>query len=151
MIQLVDDRLRQVLQRDEIDDVVVLVEVAFHFDGRPIVMAVDPLALVALIGDKVPRAEDEIVLGHTDLEPRRWHGGQILVLDGSGKPLCRRAGRLGSSDQPDACEVSGTGIVPSRSAAYKAAVTRSAVVPGLSLRPGSRSHSSNSVHIQSPS
>ena len=68
VVQLVDDRLRQVLERDEVDDVVVLVEVALDLDGRPIVMAVDPLALIALIGDEVARAEDEVVLGDPDLE-----------------------------------------------------------------------------------
>jgi len=58
MIDLVDDAAGQVLQRDEIEDVVILVEVVFHLDGRPVVVAVDPLALVSGVGDEVPRAED---------------------------------------------------------------------------------------------
>ena len=46
----------------------VLVEVAFDLDRRPIVVAVDPLALIALIGDEMARAEDQVVLGDADLE-----------------------------------------------------------------------------------
>ena len=74
VVELVDDPAGQVLERDEVEDVMVLVELVFHLDGRPIVMAVDSLALAAGVGDEVARAEDQVILGDTDLVTRTGHG-----------------------------------------------------------------------------
>ena len=66
MVELVGDGLGAVLQGDEIEDVEVVVETAFDFDGGAVVVAVQPFALVALVADEVPRAEDQVVLGDAD-------------------------------------------------------------------------------------
>ena len=60
--------LVRLLQGDEVEDVVVLVELALDLDGGAVVVAVQPLALVALVADEVAGAEDEVVLGDADLE-----------------------------------------------------------------------------------
>ncbi len=67
MVELVDDLTGQVLQGDEVEDVVVDVEVILDLDRRPVVVAVDTLALVTCVGDEVARAEDQVILGDTHL------------------------------------------------------------------------------------
>src|SRR5262249_37023161 len=61
------------LQGDEVEDVVVVVEGALDLDGGAVVVAVEALALVALVADEVAGAEDEVVLDDADLEAFR-HG-----------------------------------------------------------------------------
>src|SRR5262249_2480787 len=107
-------------------------------DRRAVVVPVDALAVIPVIGDEMPCAEDQVILGHTDLELRGSHGRRIPD----------QTFPVGWSQEEKAekpCSIGRT-IVPSRSAAYKAAVTRSAVVPGLNRRPGCRSHSSSAWH-----
>jgi hypothetical protein len=87
VVQLVDDRLRQVLEGNEVDDVVILVKVPLDLDGRPVIVAVNPLALIALIRDEMTRAEDEVVLRDADLESRRVHGRRILIFRRSVRSL----------------------------------------------------------------
>jgi hypothetical protein len=71
VVEFEDEGLRQVSQGDEVEDVMVLVERAVHLDGHAPVVAVDALALVAVEGDEVPGAEDEVVLGDADFEAFR--------------------------------------------------------------------------------
>ena len=47
MVEFVGDFLGALLQGDEVEDVVVLVERALDLDGGAVVVAVQPLALVA--------------------------------------------------------------------------------------------------------
>src|SRR5213080_2751242 len=44
----------------------VLIQVSLDLDGGAVVVAVQPLALVALVADEMPRAEDEVVLADAD-------------------------------------------------------------------------------------
>jgi hypothetical protein len=54
MIELVGDRAGHVLERDEINDVVVLVEISFDLDRRAVVVAVQPLTAITFISDEMP-------------------------------------------------------------------------------------------------
>src|SRR5262249_45462925 len=56
------------LQGDEIEHVLVLVEFALDLDGGAVIVAVQPLALVALVADEVPGAENQVVFRDADLE-----------------------------------------------------------------------------------
>src|SRR5262249_17912182 len=127
MVEFIDDRLGAVLQSNEVKDVVVLVQVAFDFDGGPVIVAVEPLALVAFVADKVPGTEDEMVLGNTDLESL-GHGQKSLVQR----------------------YFSGTSMISSRRATNKQAAVRSAVAPGLRRWPSARNHPSNSQNRAQP-
>ncbi len=68
MVEPVDDRLGHVLQCDEVDHIVILIQVAFGLDGCTVIVAVESLALIALVRDEMPRAEDQVVLRDPDLE-----------------------------------------------------------------------------------
>ena len=81
MVQLGDQGAGQVAQRDEVEDVVVLVERPVDLDGHAPVVAVDALALVAVEGDEVPGAEDEVVLGDADGVAVRFHDRGAEVAD----------------------------------------------------------------------
>ena len=80
VVDLVDDAAGQVLQRDEVEDVVVLVELAFDLHGGTIVVAVEPLALVPFVADEVAGAEHQMVLGHADFEALAAHGRHRLYI-----------------------------------------------------------------------
>jgi hypothetical protein len=75
VVELARDVAGDVAQGDEVEDVMVLVQVVLDLDRRPVVVAVDPLALVAREGDEVARAEDEFVLLHADLVAPGGQGG----------------------------------------------------------------------------
>jgi hypothetical protein len=45
---------------------VVGVERSFHFDGGPVIVAMQPFALISFVGDEVATAEDEVILRHAD-------------------------------------------------------------------------------------
>ena len=62
MIELIGDRPGHVLEGDEVHHVVVRVEVPFHLDGRPVVVAVDPFATISLVRDEMSRAEHQVIL-----------------------------------------------------------------------------------------
>src|SRR5262245_29049341 len=109
VIEFVRDRPRAVFQRDEIEDVVVVVERPIDFHGHAVVVPVQPFAFAAVVGDEMPGAEDEIVFGNADGVTL---GGHI-----------QRSMRNGES--------SGNWMIPVRKATNKEAATRSAVVPGL--------------------
>ena len=66
VIQLVEDRPQRPPQGDEIDDVAVLVQRPVYLGGHAVVVAVEPLADVALKRDEVPGAEDQVVAGDAD-------------------------------------------------------------------------------------
>ena len=145
MIELVDDRPRHVLERDEVDDVVVRVQVSLNLDGRPVVVAVQPLAVVAVIRDEVSRTEHQVILGDADLVARGGHGletpGVAVWLNRSPG---RAIGRLTPQGPDQLAGPAGRGSELSHleGAANKAAVTRSAVVPGFSRFPRARSQAS---------
>src|SRR5262249_3291829 len=105
----------------EVKDVEVIVERAFDLHGRAVVVAVQPFALVALVADEVPGAENQVVLGDPDLEA--------------------------FSHDHSACQGTeiGTFRIPLRRAANKAAVPRAAVVPGFRQLPSARSQPSRSA------
>src|SRR5262249_39282677 len=73
VIQLVGNCLGAVLQRDEVEYVIVLVQRPLDLDGDAVVVAMQALALVAFVADEVPRAEDEVVLADTHVKTFR-HG-----------------------------------------------------------------------------
>ena len=54
--------LQRALEPREVEHVRVLVERALERDRRPVVVAVERLALVPVVGDEVPGAEDRVVL-----------------------------------------------------------------------------------------
>ena len=145
MVELVGDGAGEVPQGDEVEDVMVLVQVVLDLDGRPVVVAVDPLALVAREGDEVARAEDEVVLVDADLVALGGHGGSSSAATRHRARPMRRG-----PDQPEGPAGIGRGIVPSRRAANKAAVTRSAVAPGLREWPSARSQRSKSSRSGDP-
>src|SRR5262249_5326315 len=66
VVQLVGELAHDVLEGDEVEDVVVLVEWAFDLGGHAIVMAVQALALAAVVRDEMPGAKDQVVLGDAD-------------------------------------------------------------------------------------
>ncbi len=68
MVELIRDRAGQVLESDEVDHVVVLVKIVLDLDRRPVVVAVETLAMVAVIGDEMPGAEDQVILGYANFE-----------------------------------------------------------------------------------
>src|SRR5690606_15421264 len=115
VIDLVHQPPHDPLQRDEVEDVAVLVQLALDLDPRAVVVAVQPLALVA-VGDEVPGGEHEVVLLYDD--SIRGHLGPPWV------------GRAAPGD----C---------SRKWTKSVAAVRSAVVPGLSALPSRRSDASN--------
>jgi hypothetical protein len=84
MIQLIDDRPGHVLEGDEVDYVVVLVKSAFHLDRGSVIVTVNPLATISVIGDEMTRAEDQIILGHPNLEARRRHGDETPMVMAGG-------------------------------------------------------------------
>ena len=115
VVEFVRDFLRALLEGDEVEDVVVLLEHALDFDGGAVVVAVEPLALVAAVADEVPAAEHQVVFGDADFEALGRHVySQSLT--------CQRNGAEGVT-------------LFSRSATNRQAVMRSAVVPGFSLFP----------------
>ncbi len=67
VVELVDDGPGQILQGDEVEDVMVDVQVILDLDRRPVIVAVDALALVTRVGDEVARAEDQVILGDSHL------------------------------------------------------------------------------------
>ncbi len=67
MVEFVGDELGPLLQRDEIEYVIILVQDAFDLDRGPVVVAMQPFALVAFVADEVAGAKDEIVLADTNL------------------------------------------------------------------------------------
>jgi hypothetical protein len=68
MVQLVSNRLEGVTQRDEVNYVVVLVQVRFHVDLDPIVVAVQPLADVAIERDEMGGTENVVFFIQMDFE-----------------------------------------------------------------------------------
>lgn len=62
VIQLVDDSLQCVSQRDEVEDVRVAIEGAGQLNRRPPVVSMQPLANVSIERDEVGGAEDQVVL-----------------------------------------------------------------------------------------
>ena len=74
MVELVGDGPGHVLESDEVDHIMIDIEVAFDLDGGPVIVAVDPLAVIAVVGDEMPGAEHQVVFGDVDFEARRWHG-----------------------------------------------------------------------------
>jgi hypothetical protein len=78
VVEFVDDRSSQTQQGNEVENVVIPVEVVLDLNRDPIVVPVDSLALVTVVSDEVPRAEHQIILGHTDLVTRARHVGNNL-------------------------------------------------------------------------
>ncbi len=73
VVEFIGDRLGPVLERNEIEDVAVIVELALNFDGGAVVVAVQAFTLVTFVADEVAGAEDQVVLGDADFEAFR-HG-----------------------------------------------------------------------------
>src|SRR5690606_5976637 len=115
VVDLVHQPPHDPLQRDEVEDVAVLVQLALELHPRAVVVAVQRLAQAA-VGDEVPGGEDEVVLFYDD-----------FVRGHLGPPWGGRAA-------PVDC---------SRKWTKSVAAVRSAVVPGLSLLPSRRSDASN--------
>ena len=67
VIQLDDDRSQGVAQREEVDDVMVLVERSLDLGRHAIIMPVQPLAGIAVEGDEVAGAEDQVILLDADV------------------------------------------------------------------------------------
>ena len=74
MVEAVSDGLRQPFQSDEVEQIMVVVEVAVQLDGGAVVVAVQPFALAAVVGDEVAGAEDQVVLGDADGVALGGHG-----------------------------------------------------------------------------
>jgi hypothetical protein len=68
VVKLIRDQASQVLESDEVDHVVILVELVLHLDRRPVIVAVEPLAVITVIGDEMASTEDEVVLGYSYFE-----------------------------------------------------------------------------------
>ena len=66
VVELVGDRLQLVAEGDEVDHVLVFVERAFDFHGHAIVVAVQPLAHVAVERDEMGGAEDVLLFFEAD-------------------------------------------------------------------------------------
>src|SRR2546428_12511770 len=111
MIEAVGDRLDVSLECDEVEQVMVLVQPADDLNGCPVIVAVEAFAGVAVVGDEVAGAEDEIVFRDADGIALGGHGGHP-----GGRPI-----GLGK----------GNWMIFCRRATNKLATTRSAVVPGL--------------------
>ena len=73
MIQLINDRPCSILECNKIEDVMILIKIAFDFDGDPIIMSVELLALVAIIGDEVRTAKHEIVFSDVNFVTIPFH------------------------------------------------------------------------------
>src|SRR5438132_108518 len=99
MVELVDNRFDAAFESDEVENVVVLVQVPFDVDGGAVVMTMQALALVALVANEVPAAENKIVLGDTHLETLR-HGNP-----GRKREAGADASRNRSEDAPQAVSV----------------------------------------------
>ena len=61
VIQLVDDSLQRVSQRDEVEDVRVAIKGAGQLNRRPPVVTMQPLANVSIERDEVGGAEDQVI------------------------------------------------------------------------------------------
>jgi hypothetical protein len=70
MIKLVGNDASHILESDEVDHVVIGIKVAFDLDGGAIVMAVDSLAVIAVVRDEMPGAKDQVILGDVNFEAR---------------------------------------------------------------------------------
>src|SRR5262249_44052576 len=116
VVKLGSDRLGQISECQEVEDVLILVQVVLDLDGRPVVMAMDPFAVIAGKCDEMTRTEDQAILGNTD-----------KVASGLGHDVSLRR----AVSQPSDPTGRGKGMMPSRSAAYNVAAMRSAVAPGL--------------------
>jgi hypothetical protein len=67
MVEFIRDRLGEPFQRNEIEQIVVFIQVAFDFHRSAIVVAVQPLALVAFVADEVSAAEYELIFRDPDV------------------------------------------------------------------------------------
>jgi hypothetical protein len=47
---------------------VVMVEISLDLNGRAVIVAMHPLAVVAVVRDEMPRAKDQVILGNANLE-----------------------------------------------------------------------------------
>ena len=111
MVERIGDGFRVLFQGDEIEDVLVRIQFSVHLDGHAVIVTMQPFAILAVVGDEMAGAEDQIVLGDADGVSLGGHG---LI------------GRLGGAGRGN-----GNWMIFCRSAKQKLAVTRSAVVPGL--------------------
>src|SRR5919202_1972046 len=68
VIELITDLAHQAFDRDEVEDVVILVGLTYETDRGAIVMAVQGFAQTAIIRNKVSRTEPEIILRHVDFK-----------------------------------------------------------------------------------
>ena len=66
VVELVGDRLQFVAEGNEVDHVLVFIQRAFDFDRGAIVVAVQPLADIAIEGDEVRGAEDMLFFFEAD-------------------------------------------------------------------------------------
>ena len=66
VVEAVGDLLDLPLERDEIEQVVIRVKSADDLNGRPVIVAVQPFAGVAVLRDEVAGAEDQIVFRDAD-------------------------------------------------------------------------------------
>lgn len=62
MIETIANKAQDFLQRDEVEDVVVVIQPALKRRGRAVVVAVQGLALIAFIRNEVTGAEDGVIL-----------------------------------------------------------------------------------------
>ena len=163
--------LQRALEAGEVEDVRILVERTLERRRRPVVVAVERLALVPVVRDEVPGAEHRVVL--LDPHPERLIAclatfGRRGRLDGTGRGRTAGMGRPGSEGRPTAvacrgpwrrvtpCErrcvapASRRGPGPSRSQTNRAAAMRSAEVPGLRRLPWRRRSRSSRRAAASP-
>src|SRR5262249_39810943 len=54
-------------------------KVVLDFDGRAVIVPVQPFALVSLVADEVPRAEDQVIFGDPDFVTFAAHGAFRIV------------------------------------------------------------------------
>src|SRR5262249_9174653 len=94
------------------------------FDGGPVIVPVQLLALIAFVADEVPRTKDEMVLRNPNFETL-----------GHCMSQCRlHAPYVFRERSRDHDPGYGNGMIPSRKATNKDAAVRSAEVPGLRRR-----------------
>src|SRR5574341_1043705 len=90
MVEPVADAAQNLLQRREVEDVGILVEIAFERGGGAVIVAVQRLAPV-VVGDEVPGTEDGVVFGDVDAKGR--HKGQGMRPKAQGPRYKAQASR----------------------------------------------------------
>ena len=68
MVKFIHQRLHRIAKPNEIDYVMIDVQRTFHLDGNPVVVAMQPLACIDVVRNKMAGTEDQKVLFDADVE-----------------------------------------------------------------------------------